>query len=185
MIREARREDADEIVDLFKVILTDMELPIIAEVSWDRLKAALVDAVKGENYRQNYKNAMVKVIDGEIAGFCFGYRGGLEDEYEPLETVIQAHGLPSFDTYSEDESLEGEWYIDSIVTKEAYRGQGIGKELMAAAYDRARSMGLPVVGLNVDHSNPRARLLYEAQGFEKTGEITLAGHKYDHMQKKV
>ncbi|MCC5894221.1 MAG: GNAT family N-acetyltransferase [Alkalibacterium sp.] len=185
MIRDARKEDAEDIVDLFKVILTDMELPIMTEVSWDRLKPALIDAVKGDNYRQNYKNAIVKVIDGEIAGFCFGYKGGSETEYESLKTVIDAHGLPAFETYSENETVEGEWYLDSIVTKAEYRGKGVGKELMAAAYARAKAMGIPVVGLNVDHGNPRARELYEAQGFEKTKEIMIADHAYDHMQKHV
>lgn len=186
MIRDARREDAEEIVELFKVILTDMELPIMSEVSWGRLKPALVEAVKGDNYRQNYKNALVKLIDGKVAGFCFGYKGGSDnDEYEPLSNVIEAHGLPSFEIYSDAETVEGEWYLDSIVTKAEYRGKGVGKELMAAAYARAKSMGLSVVGLNVDHGNPRALELYEAQGFKKTGEIMIAEHRYDHMQKKL
>lgn len=185
MIRDARKEDAEEIVELFKIILTDMELPIMTEVSWEKLKPALVEAVKGDNFRQNYKNALVKVIDGEIAGFCFGYIGGKTNEYEPLATVIEAHGLPSFDTYSEAETVEGEWYLDSIVTKPGFRGKGIGKELMAAAYSKAKSMGVPVVGLNVDHDNPRALELYQSQGFEKTGEIMIVDHHYDHMQKKI
>lgn len=185
MIRDARREDADEIVELFKVILTDMELPVMSEVPWEQLKPALVEAVKGDNYRQSYKNALVYDTEGEIAGFCFGYPGGDEAVYEPLATVINAHGLPSFDTYSDGESLEGEWYLDSLVTKETFRGRGVGKALMAAGYDRARSMGLPDVGLNVDHGNPRALKLYEAQGFIKTGEVRIADHLYDHMQKRV
>ncbi|MCC5890475.1 MAG: GNAT family N-acetyltransferase [Alkalibacterium sp.] len=186
MIREARKEDAEQVVELFRIILTDMELPIMDKVSWEELKPALVEAAKMENYRQSYKNALVKDIDGQIAGFCFGYKGGLSDTvYEPLSTILDAHNLPQFETFMANETVPGEWYIDSIVTHPDFRGRGIGKELMEAAYKRARSVGMPVVGLNVDHDNPRAKALYEAQGFVKTGEITLAEHQYDHMQKKI
>lgn len=186
MIREARKEDAEQIVELFKIILTDMELPIMEKVAWEKLKPALVEAAQQDNYRQSYKNALVKEIDGQIAGFCFGYKGGLSDTvYAPLDTILDAHDLPHFETFMDNETFPGEWYIDSIVTHPDFRGQGIGKELMEGAYERARSVGMPVVGLNVDHDNPRAKALYEAQGFVKTGEITLAEHQYDHMQKKI
>lgn len=186
MIREARKEDAEQIVELFKVILTDMELPIMDELTWEEIRPALVEAAELENYRQNYKNAIVKEIDGRIAGFCFGYKGDLGDTaYAPLETILDAHDLPRFETFMENETFPGEWYIDSIVTHSDFRGQGIGKELMEAAYERARSVGMSVVGLNVDHGNPRAKSLYEAQGFVKTGEVILADHHYDHMQKKI
>lgn len=186
MIREARKEDAEEIIELFKIILTDMELPIMMEVSWERLKPALVEAAEQENYRQSYKNALVKDCAGKIAGFCFGYQGGLADiVYAPLATILDAHNLPHFETFMDNETLPGEWYIDSIVTHPDFRGQGVGKELMEAAYERARANGMAVVGLNVDHDNPRAKALYESQGFVKTGEVTLADHQYDHMQKKI
>lgn len=186
MIREARKEDAEQIVELFRIILEDMELPIMDEVPWEKLKPALVEAAQQENYRQSYKNALVKDSRGQIAGFCFGYKGGLtESVYAPLETILDAHNLPHFETFMDNETFPGEWYIDSIVTHPDFRGQGVGKELMEAVYERARSEGMPVVGLNVDHGNPRAKALYKAQGFVKTGEITLADHQYDHMQKKV
>lgn len=185
MIREASRQDAEAIVDLFKVILTDMELPIMAKVSWDELRPAMVHAVRSESFIQGYKNAILKDIDGEIAGFCFSYPGGSADQYEQLSDLISAYNLPPFETFIEDETLKGEWYLDSIVTKDAFRGKGIGKELMQAVYDKAKSEGFREVGLNVDHDNPRALKLYEAQGFQKVTEVMIAGHHYDHMQKRV
>lgn len=186
MIREARREDAEEIMELFKIILDDMELPIMEKVSWDRLKPALVEAARRDDFRQSFKNAIVKETDGRVAGFCFGYKGDLSDEVdESLAAVLKAHDLPLFETFDDSETFKGEWYLDSLVTHPDHRGQGIGKELMAAAFDRARREGMTVVGLNVDHDNPQAKALYERQGFLKTGEIVLAGHRYDHMQKHL
>ena len=186
MIREARKEDAEEIVELFKIILTDMELPILEKVSWEALRPALVDAVKQDKMRQGYRNAIVKEIEGEIAGFCFSYDGGLSDEvYEPLENSLKKYNLPLFETYKDEETFEGEWYLDSLVTKPSFRGRGIGKELMQATYQKALDAELSVIGLNVDHDNPKARKLYEKQGFRKTGEVILADHHYDHMQKVI
>ncbi|MFO8069481.1 MAG: GNAT family N-acetyltransferase [Alkalibacterium sp.] len=186
MVRDAQKKDAEEIIELFKIILTDMELPIMKKVTWEELKPALVEAVKRDNYRQSFRNAIVKEVDGSVAGFCFGYIGGLSDDvYEPIETILKEFELPLFETFTDSETVEGEWYLDSLVTSPKYRGQGIGKELMEGCYDKARAAGMTVVGLNVDHDNPRAKQLYERQGFKKTGEIVLAGHRYDHMQKQI
>lgn len=186
MIREARKEDAEKIIELFKIILQDMELPILEIVSWQELKPALVYAAKKKTTRHSYANAIVKEIDGEIAGFCFSYDGGLSDEvYEPLENSLKKYNLPLFETYKDEETFEGEWYLDSLVTKPSFRGRGIGKELMQATYQKALDAELSVIGLNVDHDNPKARKLYEKQGFRKTGEVILADHHYDHMQKVI
>lgn len=186
MIRDAQRKDAKEMTELFKIILTDMELPIMAEVSWEDLKPALVEAAEDERYRHSYKNAIVKEIEGKVAGLCYGFKGGLgEGVYEPLETVLRKHHLPLFEPFTDAETVKGEWYLDTLVTSPEYRGHGIGKALMEGAYNKARSEGLSVIGLNVDHDNPRAKKLYERQGFKKTGEVVIAGHRYDHMQKKL
>lgn len=186
MIRQARKEDAEEIVELFKVVLTDMELPIMRKIAWKKLKPVLVDATKREKYLYGFKHATVKEVDGEIAGFFFGYDGGLdEEEYEPLASILDEYDLPVFESNSDDETFEGEWYLDTLVTKSRFRGRGIGKELMQAAYRKAEKKGIPVVGLNVDQDNPKAQKLYKRQGFEKTGEIVLADRRYDHMQKVI
>lgn len=186
MIRDARKDDAEDIVELLKVILTDMELPVMKEVAWEDLKPALVEAAKQERFRHNYRNAMVKEVDGQIAGCFYGYKGGsASDSYEPIEVMLEKYDLPIFDTYGEEESVDGEWYLDSLVTHQAYRGQGIGKELLEAAFVKAKESGMSVIGLNVDLGNPRAKALYERMGFKKTGEVVLSEHDYDHMQKQL
>lgn len=186
MIRDARREDAEQMTELFKIILMDMELPIMEKVTWKKLKPALVEAAGNDRYRHSFKNAIVKEIDGKVVGLCYGYKGGDGDDvYEPLETMLKEYHLPLFEPYTDSETFKGEWYLDTLVTSSEYRGQGIGKDLMDGAYNKARSVGMSVIGLNVDHDNPRARKLYERQGFKKTGEVVLADHRYDHMQKQI
>ncbi|WP_208560306.1 GNAT family N-acetyltransferase [Marinilactibacillus kalidii] len=186
MIREAKVEDSEAIVELFKVILLDMALPIMKQVSWDKLKVALIEATKQEAYRHSFKHAIVSDIDGEIAGFCFGYPGEMSEANDrELQPILEKHALPLFQTFYPQETMAGEWYLDSLVVHESFRGQGIGRQLLQAAYQSAKLSGQTKIGLNVDHENPRAKKLYEQQGFTKMKELTIAGHRYDHMQKNL
>jgi ribosomal protein S18 acetylase RimI-like enzyme len=49
------------------------------------------------------------------------------------------------------------------------RGRGIGRTLLRALVDRARSDGFPALSLSVSPANP-ARALYESEGFRRVGE---------------
>lgn len=62
--------------------------------------------------------------------------------------------------------------MDGIVVSDAARGQGIGTRLLAAIKDEALARGCTSVRLDVIDSNPRARALYEREGF-------VAGHRSD------
>ncbi len=59
--------------------------------------------------------------------------------------------------------------IDGIAVVEATRCQGIGAALIGALCDEARSRGFPEIRLDVADANPRARALYERQGFVACG----------------
>jgi len=48
---------------------------------------------------------------------------------------------------------------------EGVRGRGIGQGILEHMYLRSRKFGLKRVGLDVSQENPRARALYERQGF--------------------
>lgn len=60
----------------------------------------------------------------------------------------------------------------------AYRGQGIGARLIAAALETARAAGLIRVELTVFAGNSRARRLYERAGFRQEGRLRR-GVRYD------
>lgn len=68
-----------------------------------------MDAAKRETYLYGFKNATVKEVDGEIAGFFFGYDGGVEDEeYEPLDSILEEYDLPTF---------EIDWSVNTFLNK--------------------------------------------------------------------
>lgn len=59
--------------------------------------------------------------------------------------------------------------VMTIATTEAARGQGIGRSLLSAGIDWARSRGAHVVHLEVDERNESALGLYRSYGFEEWG----------------
>jgi len=65
-----------------------------------------------------------------------------------------------------------------------HRGQGIGRELMAAVVSMARELGCCKVTLEVDEHNDRARRLYFAAGFDRADSASQAG-PWQFMTKPV
>ncbi len=59
--------------------------------------------------------------------------------------------------------------MDGIFVSEAARGRGVGTALLSAIKDEARKRNLSLVRLDVIDTNPRARALYEREGFAPSG----------------
>lgn len=185
MIRQAKKSDAPKIAPLLLVIWKDMELPILEVETEEAITIALVEAIQTEDYRYSYRHLHVFEKDGDIAGVLAGYPGKIEPDIDHAwNAIAKKHGI-TYDApiFVDKETFPGEWYLDSIVTNEKYRGHGVGTALLAKLTEIAAKDGEKVVGLNCDKGNPHAKRLYERLGFHVTGEITLSGHNYEHMQK--
>ncbi|WP_299673066.1 GNAT family N-acetyltransferase [uncultured Roseobacter sp.] len=65
----------------------------------------------------------------------------------------------------ERECADGTLLMDGIFVDPDARGQGVGKALLQAIEAHAVSLGLRKVRLDVIDTNPRARALYEREGF--------------------
>ena len=57
--------------------------------------------------------------------------------------------------------------IDELIVAEPYRGQGIGKRLIAATLDQCRQLGCSEVEVSTPKSNHEARAFYRRCGFEE------------------
>lgn len=70
--------------------------------------------------------------------------------------------------------------MDGIFVTPAARGQGVGTALLDAITDTAKMRGYAEVRLDVIDTNPRARALYERQGFKaiKTQNIGPLRHVF-------
>ena len=55
--------------------------------------------------------------------------------------------------------------LETLAVLPGYRGKGIGRRLMAAAYDQIRAEGVEELSIVVVEQNADARRFYEAEGF--------------------
>lgn len=183
MIRNARVEDAKAIAELVLVILKDMEVAFLEEFGEEKTVEVLMKAVESPTYRYGYARGIVKEIDGEVAGIAFGYLAEEESVVDlPLSETLKSLGLPEARIFVDLETYPKEWYLDTIVVNEKFRGYGVGTELLEAVNRAAKEAGANKVGLCVDLANPKAQQLYKRQGYEIVGEQILSGHDYYHMQ---
>lgn len=124
----------------------------------------------------SYRNAIIAEIDNVPAGLCLAYDG---NNYHEIRVRTFAH-FPElsekmdFENF-EDETHEGEFYIDSLAVLPEFRRRGIAQELMKAQIKRGHEMGLPVAALLVDPENPNAQKLYYNLGFKYSEDIYAFG----------
>jgi len=79
---------------------------------------------------------------------------------EPPAGVCQLRYRYSIWTESDD------CWLEDIFVEEHARGTGLGRELMEAAFERARERGCARMELDVNEANAGAVRLYESLGFE-------------------
>lgn len=176
---DANQAMQQQIVKLFKVIFDQMELPEVIKLN-DIEQLALLNAAFDIEELSRWANFKVAVTNNnKIVGVAYSYDGAFEHELKKLMLTRTV----SIDLHPDIETQKGEWYLEMLVIDEAYRGQGLGKKLLAEVYQQAKDNEL-VLSLNVDYQNVKAQKLYQKQGFTKVGVTNIGQHQYVHMQKK-
>ncbi len=66
-----------------------------------------------------------------------------------------------------------------ICVADAWQGKGVGRALMEASIEAARTVGKPALRLTVNQDNDRAFRLYESLGFETTGPVESKRPSYE------
>lgn len=69
-------------------------------------------------------------------------------------------------------------FIDELYIQEAYRNQGIGKQLMDFVQVEGIKLGFRALYLEVEHDNDAAESLYNKVGFKSTGRRLLQKSLY-------
>jgi ribosomal protein S18 acetylase RimI-like enzyme len=173
VIREARYDDAELIAEV-----------VCMAVGYDTshpLYAVFLNLAQRQNTQYSYRNTLIAEVDGAGAGAIVGYDGArLKELREPIFPLLESHlgEIP----HIEDETEAGEFYIDSLGVRPAFRGHGIGGALLAAIRDRAFRDGHSCIGLIVDYDNPQAERLYTSSGFRRVGTKRFLGHDMWHLQ---
>ena len=108
-----------------------------------------------------FKTAKGALIEGGMADLARHY-GWLSSLWRgPLLALVERELAPDV------------LLMDGICVASEARGMGLGTALLDAIKAEAGAQGLCSVRLDVIDSNPRARALYEREGFQPAGEQTL------------
>jgi len=88
------------------------------------------------------------------------------DAYEPMHAMVaeasgKLLGLVHFLYHRSTTQVAPSCYLQDLFTVEDARGQGIGRALIHAVYERAAAAGAPRVYWHTHESNATARLLYD------------------------
>lgn len=133
----------------------------------------------------SFEHSLVFEENNVIAGSIIAYDGGKLFEYrKPFLEYIATHYNVK-DLVIENETMDGEVYIDTISVHPSYQRRGIGKKLLNAMISKSKIEGHEKIGLLVDLENPNAKRLYTRLGFKEVGEKQLGNNVYEHLQLKL
>ena len=186
-IRPATVADTATIVHLEMTIIDQMEIPMVAKLGRDNIEQLLHDsALADDTARYSHTHATVAELGGAIVGVAFGCPSASEPQFDlTMQRLLAERFGELAELFPDVETLPDEWYLDSISVAESARGKGVGTQLLAALPEVVAAQGETVIGLNVDDGNPKARALYEREGFVAVGELMIGAHHYTHMQRDL
>ena len=117
-----------------------------------------IDALFREMLQTIYHTDDVK---GYETGYLDSFWNGSENRIYVAEDE-EVRAFLSIEAYREPQAY---LYLDDFSVTAAYRGSGIGTELMRAAEAYAREIGIPAIVLHVEKTNESAFRFYERLGY--------------------
>ena len=118
----------------------------------------------------NHSSILAAVEGGTLLGIAAFKDGEVGFSSAALRDMLRHYGLGALWkviplSMLERNAPEATLQMDGICVSAAARGKGVGSALLKALYAHGKAEGYSFVTLDVIDTNPRARALYEAQGF--------------------
>jgi ribosomal protein S18 acetylase RimI-like enzyme len=115
----------------------------------------------------SYRNAHVVERDGEVIAMLLGF--------VVAPAALEPDGIPAIvrPLALLEQRAVGSWYINALATHPAFRGHGIGSQLIGLAHALALASGCGDVSLQNFASNARARSLYQRVGFAEVARMPM------------
>ena len=180
-IRHATPKEAKGIATHLMLAMEDIVYVFIGEQNYDKAFSFLQHFAQLPANQYSYENCLVVEEQGEVVAVVNVYYGGQLSKLRlPIKTYIEEQYSVPFNP--EDETSQGEWYIDTLGVHPNQQGKGVGSLLLNYLIEERVTKLQQTLGLLVDLDNPNAKRLYLKLGFKSVGEKTLAGKQMDHLQ---
>lgn len=180
-IRQGKKTDAPKIARLLLVAMEEIVYRFIGTDDWAQAVDFLEGLVAEPDNQYAYQYVWVLENNEQIVGAALVYDGGrLQQLRAPVwKRLSERFGrCPEI----EDETQEGEYYLDCLAIDLSWQGKGFGSILIKHLITHFVQQEGRVLGLLVDQNNPHAKRLYQRLGFKVVGEKLLMGKRHEHMQ---
>lgn len=180
MIRQAKPEDYKYTAPLIIQAMEDLAMKFTNHHNVDLALPVFEFFFQKPQNQYSYENTLVYEENNQILGSITAYDGAeLELLRQPFLDYLKTNY--NFEIKPEDETQAGELYLDTVSVNPNHQGKGIGRKLILAMIEKAKTKGFTQVGLLVDENNPNAKRLYESIGFKSKEIKPLMGGKYEHL----
>lgn len=181
IIRKAILKDSPFMAPILLLAMEDIVYNFIGKADYQAALDFLFYFIERENNQYSYQNCFVAEEDNEIIGAVNLYDGArLHQLRKPVINYVKTNFNPDFNP--EDETQNGEFYIDALGVNPNYQGKGIGSKLLQYLIQEYLTQKHQTLGLLVDKDNPSAKKLYLKLGFKAVGQKTLVGKNLEHLQ---
>ncbi len=145
--------------------------------------AAAAGGSDGAAVSGNCDGAAVAGFDtGEvIAGSLTSYNGADYLKMRELTFALAREKFGWAPPLMDDETREGEWYLDSLAVHPAFRKKGVAKLLVSQTFEVAEALGFRQISLIALASADRLIAHYESFGFRPDRHLNCFGHDYLRM----
>ncbi|MBD0298412.1 MAG: GNAT family N-acetyltransferase [Flavisolibacter sp.] len=183
IIRKATLKDSEFIATHLLLAMEDIVYQFIGGKDPEKAKELLLYFAERENNQYSYQNCWVAVNDKEVVATVNVYNGAqLRELRQPVIEHIRSRFNKDFQP--EDETQEGEYYIDSLGVNPDLQGKGIGSKILQFLIDEYAIKRSQTLGLLVEEENLNAKRLYFKLGFKSAGKKVLFGKNMEHLQFK-
>ncbi len=168
--RPGRQEDAPALAELANYAGEGLPMYLWASMATEGESAWEVGVARArrDTGSFSYRNAIVIEADGEPAGALIGYP--ITEKVEPIPPDFP----PLVRPLQELENLAlGTWYVNVLAVRPAYRGQGLGSQLLGFAEEIGRAAAARGMSVIVADKNTGAFHLYERFGYRKVAERAM------------
>lgn len=181
MIRKATIHDSEKLATLILLAMEDVVFSFLGKKDKTLASVFMKHFTGKENNQYSYQNCWVVEKENEVIAAANIYDGArLKELRKPVIDYIKTQNQNELDI--ENETQEGEFYIDSLAVSPLHQGKGIGSEMLQFLILKYVNENKKVLGLLVDENNTNAKNIYLKMGFIKTGSKVFLGKKMDHLQ---
>lgn len=169
LFRAALPADAYALAELSIIAGDGMYEFLLEEMAPKEMLAGLMaGAMKQDAGGFSWRHCFVADDQGVVAGMVNAFPAAwLRDQEQDILPQDRVRILESIDQAQDWESF----LINGIAVRTAYRRQGVGKQLLQRAIERAREEGYHRLSANVWEDNVAARALFNSFQIEKRSQI--------------